>query len=558
MRSLLLRAAAACVLVMPLLSTLAADADPAAVDEETLRATGVPTDGPGLVAHFRKQARAAPTREQVFALVKRLGDDLFEVREKATASLIALGTGAEPFLRQALEEQKRGPNLDMEVLRRAEDCLRRLGDRAAAAQDVAAAVRTLARRQAPGAVEALLEYLPNSPAESATDEIQNALTVLAARDAKPNPAFALALRDKDPISRAVAGAALARHPGNPARTEVLKLLVDPELEVRRRVAFAHAQAGGKEAVSTLINLLVEYDQAKAYPIEEFLCRLAGEEAPDTVWSKEPGKRAKCRDAWASWWEKNAAKIDVAKAAAPARLLGYTMIVLLEQGRVLELDANNKTRWEVRGVDFPLDAQLLSGGRILLAEQKANRVTERDLKGKVIWEKSVVEPLMAQRLPNGNTFITAGSMLIEVDRDGKEVFTRPSRDGAGYMRGQKLSNGEIALVTGRHEFKRLDPTGNRELQSFPVNVETRGGRIEVLPNNHVLVPEKDQNRVAEYDTGGRVAWHVSVRQPIAAIRLANGNTLVTSMADQRAVEFNRRGEEVWEYRSDTKVTRAFRR
>ena len=34
-------------------------------------------------------------------------------------------------------------------------------------------------------------------------------------------------------------------------------------------------------------------------------------------------------------------------------------------------------------------------------------------------------------------------------------------------------------------------------------------------------------------------------------------LVTSMTQHRAVELNRAGKEVWEYRADTRVTRAFR-
>ena len=41
-----------------------------------------------------------------------------------------------------------------------------------------------------------------------------------------------------------------------------------------------------------------------------------------------------------------------------------------------------------------------------------------------------------------------------------------------------------------------------------------------------------------------------------VRLPNGNTLVTTMA-RGAVEFDRNGQEVWTYRSTTRVTRALR-
>jgi hypothetical protein len=67
-----------------------------------------------------------------------------------------------------------------------------------------------------------------------------------------------------------------------------------------------------------------------------------------------------------------------------------------------------------------------------------------------------------------------------------------------------------------------------------------------------------NQVAEYDTNGKAVWQVSFNQPIAAVRLANGDTLVTSYNEPRAVELDRTGKEVWEYKSNTRVTRAFRR
>jgi len=107
--------------------------------------------------------------------------------------------------------------------------------------------------------------------------------------------------------------------------------------------------------------------------------------------------------------------------------------------------------------------------------------------------------------------------------------------------------------------RLDATG-KELSSFPVNLGMRlfGGRLQMLPTGRVLVPHNGENKVVEYDANGKKVWEVPVEQPIAAWRLPNGNTLVTSMGQNRAIEFDRGGHEVWQYRSSTRVTRAFRR
>src|SRR5439155_12957671 len=114
------------------------------------------------------------------------------------------------------------------------------------------------------------------------------------------------------------------------------------------------------------------------------------------------------------------KIDLAKLEEPAKLQGNTLLVLLDEGRVLELGPNNQPRWTINNLSFPLDAQLVGEDHVLIAEYYGNRVTERDLKGKIVWEKDVIGAQVAQRLPNGNTFVAADKILYEFDKDGKEV------------------------------------------------------------------------------------------------------------------------------------------
>jgi hypothetical protein len=230
-----------------------------------------------------------------------------------------------------------------------------------------------------------------------------------------------------------------------------------------------------------------------------------------------------------------------------------------------MDAKNAVRWELEGLQFPLDAQYLPGDRVLVAEQAAGRVTERDLgkKGEVVWEHRFPDPLVAQRLPSGNTFLANRTQLLEVDRSGKEVFTWNPPDGELIMRAQRLPDGDIALVLSAPDrntsrFARLDPTGAAELQTFAVEVHTFGGRFEVLPNRRVLIPQMRNNRVVEYDSRGKIVWEITVEQPIAALRLPNGHTLATSMTQNRAVEMDRNGKEHWEYKTTTRVTRAWRR
>jgi hypothetical protein len=127
-----------------------------------------------------------------------------------------------------------------------------------------------------------------------------------------------------------------------------------------------------------------------------------------------------------------------------------------------------------------------------------------------------------------------------------------------MRARKLPNGEIACVLSSLRFVQLDGSG-RLLRSFPVQVTTQGGRIDVLPDGRVLVPEFEHDRVVEYDGRGQAVHEIAFRKPVAAIRLANGHTLITSYQEDRgAIELDQGGNEVWEYRLNTPITRAFRR
>jgi len=521
-------------------------------DEQLLKQAGVATDDAGLLQFFRKQS---PNEAELRALIGKLGDDSFDVREKASADLSHLGSTAEPFLREALKSR------DAEVVRRARDCLTNIRSGPSAAV-MAAAVRLLSRRNPAGSAEVLLAYAARISGDANEEEARAAVTAVAVRDGKPEPVLLAALEDKSSSRRTIAAVALARAGARDALPALRKRLHDADLNVRLETALALIAMKDKEAVPTLIDLLAELPRRKHGPIESILDRLAEDKAPEGLVSDEEAERKKYRDAWSDWWKKNGDKTDLAKLTGPSKFLGYTMLVLLDGGRILERDADGKTRWKIEELNFPLDAQRLPGDRVLVAEHKGNRITERDRKGHIIWEKSVDEPVMAQRLPNGNTFIVGRHQLLELDRNGKEVFSQERGGDQMIMRGYKLDNGDIALVVsianqGRIDFERLDHSG-KQIAQFPVEVQTSGGRIEVLSNGRVLAPLQIRNKVVEYDSTGKIVWEADVIQPVAATRLSNGHTMVTSYQDTRAIELDSSGKTVGEFKADERVTRGFRR
>jgi hypothetical protein len=176
-----------------------------AADEKALKEAKIDFDGPALVKYVRGLIPDAANIARAKALIKQLGDDSFDVREKATADLIKLGRIAVPLLQQASKDD------DREVARRADDCLSRIGNQTGNVA-VASAVRLLAIKRPTGAVEALLDYLPSAEAPVAR-EIKAALVVLARRDGKPDPALTKALDDKDAFRRLVAAAVLGKDGG---------------------------------------------------------------------------------------------------------------------------------------------------------------------------------------------------------------------------------------------------------------------------------------------------------------------------------------------------------
>jgi hypothetical protein len=546
---------AACLLPLVTLPPGKAETAAGGADEKLLQAAGVGTDGAALRAYFRKRTLTPAAQKKIDALVGQLGSRSYKIRHRASVRLAARGIVALPALGRALG------SADREVVRRAEKAIRRIRQRAPSPEVTAAATRLLARGKPPEAAATLLAFLPFAENDPVAEGVQAALTALAVRDGKPDRALVAGLADSDPVRRAAAAEVLCRAGVGRDRPDVRKLLRDAQPTVRLRAAVALAGAGRKEAVPVLIDLVGRLPLDQAFRAQEFLYRLGETGWPHVRLTADAKARRRCRDAWAGWWKKHGAKMDLARLTRKPKPLGYTMLVLLDEGKVVERDARGKLRWQVEGLEQPLDVQLLPGDRLLVTEHEGNRVTERDLKGRVLWEKKIRGPLVAQRLESGRTLIATREALVEIDRAGHEVWKHAAPGGEMFMRTHRLPGGDTACVTGNRQgasrFFRLSAAGKAG-PSFRVNVATFGGRIEVLANGNVLVPEMLYSRVVEYSPRGEYVRQVRVSQPVAAVSLANGHWLVSTYRLNRAIELDKEGTEVHEFKAATRVTRAWRR
>jgi hypothetical protein len=162
--------------------------------------------------------------------------------------------------------------------------------------------------------------------------------------------------------------------------------------------------------------------------------------------------------------------------------------------------------------------VLANQHVLVAEQ--GRVTERDLRGTILWKVEGIQPVAVQRLPNGHTFIPCDGLLLEVDRAGKNVLRVQMMDRVAAAR--RLADGRI-VVFGRRNVIQLDKMG-REVKRTMVNVGGAGCN-EVLDNGHVLALSPGMGNLTEFDADGNEVARFDQPGADHAFRLANGHTLV---------------------------------
>jgi hypothetical protein len=532
--------------------------DPAVLaDEQTLKASKIGTDGPALVAFFKERTLGKSEQQKLAALVEQLGSPQHRVREEATAKLMKAGQVARPFLDKNLRHK------DEEIVRRCTMLLRHLDQNPDSSQ-AAAAARLLGRVRPAGAAEALLAYLPFAPDAYVAEEIRNALPAVAVRNGEPEAVVVAALKDKDAGKRGAAAQALMRAKVKEQVPAVRALLKDPDAHVRFRAALGLAAIRERESVPALIDVLGELPAEDLWPAQDLLIRLAGEQAPAVSLGSDEPSRKKARDEWLAWWNRYKGVVDMAILDKTQPNLGYTVIVQQTQrmvkgrfnrwgGVVFELDANKKQRWHIDfdgNNTYPVDAQVLPGDKVLITEYQGRRVSERDFKGNILWQQTVNgNPMSAQRQSSGNTFVVTRNRLIEIDRGGKEVWVmqRPQYD---ILRGFKVKNGDVVFITNNGSLSRIDSRTQKVLKSFAVGqVSYLFGSIDVLPSGNVLVPQFNNQRVVEFDGNGREVWQAKVHWPNSVMRLPNGNTLVSSMNMRRVAEVDRAGREVWVFAAE---------
>ncbi len=197
-----------------------------------------------------------------------------------------------------------------------------------------------------------------------------------------------------------------------------------------------------------------------------------------------------------------------------------------------------------GFEGKPEAQVLStgSGRVLLFSPQ----------GEVVWEHAAGAIHDAWLLPNGNVLFADGN-VTEVTRDHKVVFEyKPeNQKGGGAYSCQRLANGNT--VVGENASGRVVEVDKEGKIVF--SMMTRFGNtddhhhlrmVRKLSNGNYLVSHSQGNIVREYKPDGATAWEKPTKGlSFAAVRLANGNTLASSL--DQVTEYDKDGNEVWEFK-----------
>lgn len=179
------------------------------------------------------------------------------------------------------------------------------------------------------------------------------------------------------------------------------------------------------------------------------------------------------------------------------------------------------------------------------------------KGKIIWTYATGsgwEYDDAWILSNGNVLFTRMQYIAEITPDKKVVWRYDAPDGTEIHACQPIGQDKVLFIVNGLPPKLMIvniKTNTVEVEHalpFPgmerrwVHAEFR--RVRFTAEGTYLVPFLEMNKVVEYDKDFNEIWKYDIPTPWAAIRLKNGNTLITDEHDVETREVNPKGETVW--------------
>lgn len=241
-------------------------------------------------------------------------------------------------------------------------------------------------------------------------------------------------------------------------------------------------------------------------------------------------------------------------------LGFAFVLIVGICAISELNADEKPAYSVLAADK---------GHVALVNAK----------GEVEWEvptKAEVHDLAL--LSNGNLlYPTSATTIVEITREGKEVWKYQAKQKAGYKGRieihafQRLDDGRTMIAeSGNARIVEVDRDG-KIVHELPLTVDKPNAHRDTrmarkLASGNFLVCHEGDGKVREYDPKGKVVWTYTLdlggrprsdghgpeghgTEVFGAVRLTNGNTLIGCGNGNRVIEVTPEGKIVWELKQD---------
>lgn len=180
-------------------------------------------------------------------------------------------------------------------------------------------------------------------------------------------------------------------------------------------------------------------------------------------------------------------------------------------------------------------------------------------GKIVWTYSTgpgYEYDDAWMLSNGNILFTRMQYIAEVTPDKKIVWRYDAPAGTEIHACQPIGLDKVVFIQNGLPPRLM--VVNIHTKAVEVNhvlpavstsdlktVHGQFRRVRYTAAGTYLVPFLSMNRVIEYDREFKEIWGYAIPTPWAAVRLHNGNTLITDERDVITREVDPSGKTVWE-------------
>jgi hypothetical protein len=190
---------------------------------------------------------------------------------------------------------------------------------------------------------------------------------------------------------------------------------------------------------------------------------------------------------------------------------------------------------------------------LVTEHAHNRVALLDERGEVVWDYSVPHPQDAWLLPNGNILTTWYQGVREVTREKQIVWEYKTEKPNEIPSCQPLPDGNVLIgIVGECRLIEVNRKGEIvhevRLETTEKKPHAQFRMCRKTPAGTYLVPFTAEGAVREFDAAGKLLREFPrAPSPVAALRLPNGNTLIS--AGGAVTEYDAGNRIVWRVDGD---------